>query len=101
MTAERWALLKSLFDQALDLGEGDRGDFVRAACAGDATLERSLADLLNHHEAASSVLAGPMLTPERMAEIVSSGLRTCVPGEIVAGRFRIQQFLAEGGMGEV
>ena len=101
MTAERWALLKSLFDQALDLGEGDRGDFVRAACAGDATLERSLADLLNHHEAASSVLAGPMLTPERMAEIVLSGLRTFVPGEIVAGRFRIRQFLAEGGMGEV
>jgi tetratricopeptide (TPR) repeat protein len=101
MTTERWALLKSLFDQALDLEGGERVNFVRAACAGDETLERSLAGLLNHHEAASSVLAGPMLTPERMAEIVSSGLRTFVPGEIVAGRFRIQQFLAEGGMGEV
>jgi tetratricopeptide (TPR) repeat protein len=101
MTAERWALLKSLFDQALDLEDGDRVKFVRAACAGDAALERSLSGLLKHHEAASSVLAGPMLTPERMAEIVSSGLRTFVPGEIVARRFRIEQFLAEGGMGEV
>ena len=101
MTPERWARLKSVFDQALAVEAGERREFVRAVCVGDVELERSLAGLLHHHEAASSVLAGPMLTPERMAEIVSSGTRTFVPGELIAGRFRIRQFLAEGGMGEV
>jgi tetratricopeptide (TPR) repeat protein len=101
MTTERWAHLRSLFGQALDLDESDRQAFVRGACAGDTTLERSLTGLLQHHKAASSILTGPMLTMERLAEIVACGLRTFVTDEIVAGRFRIEKFIAEGGMGEV
>jgi serine/threonine protein kinase/Flp pilus assembly protein TadD len=101
MTPDRWAVLKSLFDQALAVTDREREAFLEVACAGDASLQGSLVALLNHHEAATSVLAGPMLTSERLAEIVSSGVRTFVPGELVAGRFRILRFIAEGGMGEV
>jgi tetratricopeptide (TPR) repeat protein len=101
MTQERWAVLRSLFDRALAVEDDEREAFLNAACAGDRTLQNSLISLLNHHEAATSVLAGPMLSPERLAEIVSSGVRTFVPGEIVADRFRVLGFIAEGGMGEV
>lgn len=101
MTGERWALLKSLFGRALELEDAQRSNFLRSACAGDTSLYRSLTGLLLHHEAACPLFEGPMLTPERMAEMVAAGLRTFVPGEIVADRFRIQRFLAEGGMGEV
>ena len=101
MTSERRALLSSLVDRALAIEEGERESFARAACAGDETLEGSLIALLHHHEAACSVLDGPTLTMERMVEIVSAGLRTFAPGEIVAERFRIHRFIAEGGMGEV
>lgn len=101
MTPERWAVLQSLFDRALSLSELEREGFVDLACSGDRALRDSLVALLHHNEVATSVLAGPMLTPGRVAEIVSSGLRTFVPGEVVAGRFRVERFIAEGGMGEV
>lgn len=101
MTQQRWAVLRSLFDQALTVREDEREAFLNDACIDDQTLRHSLITLLKHHEAATSVLAGPMLTPERLAEIVSSGVRTFVSGELVAGRFRILRFIAEGGMGEV
>ena len=92
--------MKSLFRHALDLEEGSRSEFLRSACRNDQSLQRSLLGLLQHHEASVSVLAGPMLSPDRAFEIVSSGLRTFFPGELVAGRFRIERFIAEGGMGE-
>ena len=101
MSPERWAVLKSLFDRALTVRAEEREVFLGQVCGGDRSLQCSLIDLLNHHEAATSVLAGPMLTPERLVEIVSSGVRTFVPGELLAGRFRILRFMAEGGMGEV
>jgi tetratricopeptide (TPR) repeat protein len=101
MTPERWAVLKTLFDKALAVPHDGRGAFLTAACADDRSLERSLAALLEHHEAAVSVLAGPVLTADRLAEIVSSGVRTFVPGELVGARFRVRRFIAEGGMGEV
>ena len=101
MTPERWAAMKSLFDEALALKEDERGAFLATACAGDSSLEQSLIALLHHHEAATLVLSGPTLTADRLAEIVSSGVRTFLPGELLAGRFRVRRFIAEGGMGEV
>lgn len=101
MTGQNWPLLNTLFDQALKIDKCKRKEFVQAACAGDAALERSLVVLLQHHEAARFVLGGPTLTMDRMVEIVSSGSRTFMPGDFVAERFRIQRFIAEGGMGEV
>ncbi|QOY88829.1 protein kinase domain-containing protein [Paludibaculum fermentans] len=101
MIAERWAALKQLFEQAMEMDEAERLAFVDGACAGDPSMELSLLQLLAHHDAAASVLAGPVLSMKRAAEIVGSGMRTFVPGEVVAGRFRVERFLAEGGMGEV
>ncbi|WP_321478089.1 protein kinase [uncultured Paludibaculum sp.] len=101
MIAERWAAMKALFEQAMEMEGPQREAFVNSACAGDESMQLSLLQLLAHHDAATSVLAGPMLSMDRAAEIVASGMRTFVPGEIVAGRFRIERFLAEGGMGEV
>lgn len=101
MSAERWAALKDLFEQAMELDDTQRVAFVDGACAGDPSMELSLLQLLAHHDAAASVLAGPVLSMKRATEIVASGMRTFLPGETVAGRFRIERFLAEGGMGEV
>ena len=101
MTPERWAVLKSLFDQALAVDQDGREAFLSRACAGDRGMKNSLLALLDHHHAATSVLSGPILTAERMAEIVNCGVRTFLPGELLAERFRVLRFIAEGGMGEV
>ena len=57
--------------------------------------------LLEHHEASTPDLHETLLTPEEMAGIILADRRSFVPGEVVGQRFRIEQFLAEGGMGEV
>jgi len=101
MNPERWALLSALFERALAVENSKRDDFVRAACKDDITLEHSLLALLRHRDAAISVLDGPTLTMERAVEIVTSGLRTFMPGERIGGRFHVHRFIAEGGMGEV
>ena len=101
MTAERWAVLRSLFEQTCVIPKDEREAFLNLSCGDDPTLRDSLLLLLDHHEAATSVLNGPMLTPDRLVEIVSSGIRTFVSGELVADRFRIVRYIAEGGMGEV
>lgn len=99
LTPAHWQRLKDLFSQALAVDRSARKDFVGAACGGDRSLERSLAALLLHHDSTPDA-GDSLLTPERMARVVAD-LRTFVPGEIVGQRFRIEQFLAEGGMGEV
>lgn len=101
MTPERWARLKDVFDRAVALEKPQRSHFVQEACAGDGTLVRSVVALLNHHETSgteSDRLAGLGL---ELDAIIADGLSTFTPGAIVTGRFRIERFLAEGGMGEV
>jgi hypothetical protein len=59
MTPDRWAVLKSLFDQALAVDEHDRGAFLAVACAGDESLRGSLVALLDHHEAGAPRIPTP------------------------------------------
>src|SRR4051794_24991867 len=99
-TPEHWAHLRSLFDRALEVAGPGRREFVFAACGGDAALERSLAALLAFHDQSGPSLASPELTSEHLLEI-ATGIRAFVPGSRVARRFRVERFIAEGGMGEV
>lgn len=101
MTAERWSELKTLFGRAVDLEAGEQSRFLAAATAHDPELERSLRSLLDHYETATSLLDGPILSQERIAEYLVAGVKTFQVGEIAGNRFRILEFLGEGGMGEV
>lgn len=101
MTPERWARLRDLFDQALDVDAGERLRFANGVCAGDADLQQSLVKLLLHHQTSAPGVTGRTLSAEHFAEIVGNELRAFHPGEIVAHRFRVERFLAEGGMGEI
>lgn len=101
MTVERWALLKSLFNQALALNRSDQAEFIQRLGVRDPELERSLRSLVRHHHSAPALLDGPLISQHRIVEYLSAGVRTFQIGEIVAGRFRIEQFIGEGGMGEV
>ena len=101
LTPERWRQLKSLFERAQELEHAERLRFVREACGGDAVLENGLRSLLEHDLAATSLLSGPVISQQRIAEYISAGTRTFQNGEVIAGRFTIERFIAEGGMGEV
>src|SRR5215471_7162031 len=76
---ERRQQVEEIFHEALRRDSGQRDAYVRDACGSDSSLQREIADLLARHEALPlSLLPGQSLGP-----------------------YRIESFVAAGGMGQV
>jgi tetratricopeptide (TPR) repeat protein len=97
--APGWQRVKEIFAEASDLPVTERAAHVQQAAAGDQAVEREVLRLLRLDEGAEEWLAG--LRPP--TEVVQSAaeLHAFFPGQVLALRYEIQQFLAVGGMGEV
>ncbi len=67
MTREKWARLKSLFEQARDLPIGERPHFINQIYGSDNDLKASLDSLIEHYQTATSLLSGPIISQERIA----------------------------------
>ena len=92
MTPEKWALLKELFDRAVEVDRSEWARFAEKACPGDEDLQRELLRLLENDAEADSFWSYKPV-PKLGA--------TWSPGTLVMGRFRIVRFVGRGGMGEV
>ena len=93
---ERWQQIESLFQEALRRDPAERDGYVREACHGDTELQREVASLLaNHHEATDFE---PWAAAAAAQLIDTAGLLK--PGQSL-GPYRIDCFLAAGGMGQV
>jgi Tol biopolymer transport system component/predicted Ser/Thr protein kinase len=95
MNSRSWREVEEIFQEALQREPAQRDLYVREACRGDAELHREVSSLLAHHEkdaasepwaarAAAQLIGGPALKP----------------GQFL-GPYRIDSYLAAGGMGEV
>ena len=91
-----WELLKDSFATAVELRPVERAEFLRGLPIRAAMIEK-LAILINDFEEANSFFSE--LTSEIRSLTVEQPL--VQPGETLDGRFRVQRFLARGGMGEV
>ena len=98
-TPERWARITGIFGQALELEGPERDEFVERTCADDLELLHEIQRLLRTHDQQDVFLDHPPVPPGILEE--ASSARTFRSGQLVSGRFRIIQFLGEGGMGEV
>jgi serine/threonine protein kinase/Tfp pilus assembly protein PilF len=97
MTAERWHVIKGLFQECMALDPAARSVFLASHAASDeirGEVERLLRQL---DEAEDSFLDPPA------AVIYAFRRRTAMlrTGDTLSGRFRIERFIGSGGMGEV
>lgn len=93
---ERLQQIEEIFHQALQREPAQREAFVRHACRDDSDLRRQVVSLLaNHEESAASEL----WAAQTAVQLIDS------PGALQQGQsvgpYRIESFLAAGGMGEV
>lgn len=100
MTADRWQRIQELFSEVLDRPETEREGYLAVACAGDATLQEELRQLVQEHTDGTGFLDIPVCSPASLLKLAETSTTFNV-GDIVGNRFEIRRFLARGGMGEV
>jgi serine/threonine-protein kinase len=93
---ERWQQVESLFQEALQRGPAERDTWLREACNGDSGLQREVASLLANHQEATGSESWPAAAAAQLIE----GRVSLEPGQCL-GPYRIESFIAAGGMGEV
>lgn len=98
-TPEQWSVVKALFEAALEQPPGERSGFLRRACS-DPEVFHEVDRLLAHSDEAGSFLSQPAVAAYALAP-AHDDPPTFAPGAVLAGRFRVIELLARGGMGEV
>jgi serine/threonine protein kinase/Tol biopolymer transport system component len=94
MNREEYQKMKQIFQSALDVEPAERSAFLDENCAGNTDMHREVKRLLDSFD--SDYLEQPAIG--KMAETVTGG--ELAPGQIV-GRYRIEERIGAGGMGEV
>jgi serine/threonine protein kinase len=98
LTPEQWEKVKALFEQALQTPEGQRSALLAGAHL-DPQVRAEAERLLASHSEVGDFLS---VSPLHGALARTGGSPNAFqPGDLLAGRFRILQFLARGGIGEV
>ncbi len=98
MTAKQWELVKELYQTALECSPAQRASFLEQN-ERDEIVRAEVHRLLGVHNRLGSFLSSPPFVDPRWAG--PNPLERLTPGAVLAGRFRIVNFVAAGGMGEV
>jgi eukaryotic-like serine/threonine-protein kinase len=94
----RWETVKSLFELVQELAPEKASQFLAANC-GDSEICQEVERLLREYRKDKSFLSTPAIGTLCTAE--QENRTEFAPGEILAGRYRIIEFIAAGGMGVV
>src|SRR5215831_8846891 len=93
---DRWQQIESLFQQALERDPAERNAWLRQASQDDSDLRREVASLLANHQAAADSKPWAAAAAAKLIDNSAS----LQPGQCL-GPYRIECFLAAGGMGAV
>jgi eukaryotic-like serine/threonine-protein kinase len=95
ISPENWERIKELFEGAVERDAAQRSDYLREQGAEPGVREEVLR-LLAEHDKTETFLSKPL-----QVKPVRCGQGRLIPGELLDGKFKIVQLIAEGGMGEV
>jgi serine/threonine-protein kinase len=93
---ERLQQIEEIFQEALQRDPVERDAYVRQACHGDTELQREVLSLLANHETASNSKPWAAAAASKLI-----GRPGALESGYCLGPYRIESFLAAGGMGEV
>ena len=102
MDAERWKRVDDLLQSVLQVSPDQQKEFLRQACAGDASLEHEVQSLLSSHEKLGEFLEQPamgMATPT-LPHVAVSAAEDSLSGKTIA-HYKVLRRLDSGGMGTV
>jgi eukaryotic-like serine/threonine-protein kinase len=95
MTPEHWKRVEALFHEATARAPAERAAYLTDACAGDETLRREVASLLDESPSDDGFLAAPALAVAARDVVSETSTGTSLGG------YRLEALLGAGGMGEV
>ena len=98
MNAEKWAKVKALFDEVVELEPNDRNEFLDRSCGSDREMRRDVEKLLASTDNSGSFLEQPAANQVASVILESKGLVTA--GDTFA-HYKIVRQIGAGGMGEV
>src|SRR5271157_1438280 len=98
ISPEQWDHVKEQYEETLECDPAQRDEFLRRKTT-DEVVRAEVRRLLAANDTLGSFLSTPpFIDPHPNSRYSTERLE---PGEVLAGRFRIINFLAAGGMGEV
>ena len=98
MSPDQWNRVKELYEAALDCRPAERDTFLLKN-EPDATVREEVHQLLSERDKIGGFLSTPPLVDRYTSSAPSPPQLS--PNEVLAGRYRILNFIAAGGMGEV
>jgi predicted Ser/Thr protein kinase len=104
MSPEKWQRVKALFDAALDQKQAERGIFLARSCPDDADVREEVLRLLSERDSMESSFLSPSGTQtllDRAARSVASRAALSYEGELLDGRYFVEEEIGRGGNGVV